>query len=189
MAKPSIFTDREAAFLRELVRQKVDFLIVGLSAATLQGAPAVTQDIDLWFRDLGQPGLRKALEKVGGAFVPATAYTPPRLAGDAVALFDIVIHMHGLRSFAEEAAEALLVSLGGVRIKVLPLKRIIASKEALNRPKDQRVLAVLRDAALLARSQRPKRRRRPVKRRRSTRRKRQSGSWPGKARSVTSHKS
>jgi hypothetical protein len=150
VAKPSIFTDREAAFLRALVRQKVDFMIVGLSAATLQGAPAVTQDIDLWFRDLSQPGLRKALDNVGGIFVPATAHTPPQLAGDAVALFDIVTHMHGLRSFEEEAKEAPSVTLGGVKVKVLPLARIIASKKALNRPKDRRVLPVLKDAIATA---------------------------------------
>jgi predicted nucleotidyltransferase len=154
VAKPSIFTEREAAFLRALVRQKVDFIIVGLSAATLQGAPAVTQDIDLWFRDLGQPGLRKALDKVGGIYVPATTHTPPRLAGDAVALFDIVTHMHGLEAFETEAARAVRVRLGGVTVNVLPLERIIASKEALNRPKDRRSLDALRNAVLAARSRR-----------------------------------
>jgi hypothetical protein len=144
----SIVTERELAFLRELNRQKVDFLIVGMSAATLQGAPAVTQDIDLWFRDLSQPGLRKALQKVGGVLVPPTAYTPPRLAGDAVALFDIVTHMHGLGTFAEEAAQTIPIRLGRVTVRVLPLERILASKRALNRPKDRRTLAVLEDAAL-----------------------------------------
>ena len=34
MAKPAIFTERELAFLRELKRQKVEFLIVGLFAST-----------------------------------------------------------------------------------------------------------------------------------------------------------
>ena len=46
MADSLIFGDREAEFLKELVRQKVEFMIVGLSAAALQGAPVVTQDID-----------------------------------------------------------------------------------------------------------------------------------------------
>jgi len=127
VAEKSIFAERELAFLRELRRQKVDFLIVGMSAATLQGTPAVTLDVDLWFRDLNQPGLRRALQKVGGIFVQATAHTPPRFSGEAVALFDIVTHMHGLRSFAEEAAGAIAIPLGGFTVKVLPLARIIAS--------------------------------------------------------------
>ena len=38
MAAPSIFTETELAFLRELVRQCVAFMVVGLSAAALQGA-------------------------------------------------------------------------------------------------------------------------------------------------------
>ena len=47
MRKPSIFTENEIRFLRELVKNRVPFMIVGLSAAALQGAPVVTQDVDL----------------------------------------------------------------------------------------------------------------------------------------------
>ena len=65
MQKNLIFGDKEATFLRELIRQKVDFMIVGLSAAALQGAPVVTQDVDLWFKDLTDPGIKQALKKVG----------------------------------------------------------------------------------------------------------------------------
>ena len=49
MRKPSIFTENEIRFLRELVKNHVPFMIVGLSAAALQGAPVVTQDVDLSF--------------------------------------------------------------------------------------------------------------------------------------------
>lgn len=68
MRKDLIFSDQEAEFLRELVRQNVDFMIVGLSAAALQGAPVVTQDVDLWFNNLEDPGIRKALHKVHGSY-------------------------------------------------------------------------------------------------------------------------
>ena len=156
MAEPSIFTAREQAFLRELVRSRVDFMIVGLAAAALQGAPAVTQDIDLWFRDLGDPGLKAALKKVGGAYVPPTGSTPPLLAGRGVALFDIVMHMHGLGEFDEEIENAVEVRIGRVRVKVLPLERIIASKRATNRPKDKLTLPVLEDAAATLRARRSK---------------------------------
>lgn len=76
MAAPSIFTEMEQGFLRELVRQRVEFMVVGLSAAALQGAPAVTQDIDLWFKDLADPKLRKALNRVVGVYMAPTASTP-----------------------------------------------------------------------------------------------------------------
>lgn len=141
-----IFGKTEAQFLRELVKLKVDFMIVGLSAAALQGAPVVTQDIDLWFKNLGDPRIRKALEKVHGIYVPPTASTPPMFAGDAVSLFDIVTHMHGLQSFAREVKHTIEVPLGRVKVKVLSLEHIIKSKKATGRRKDKLVLPVLSDA-------------------------------------------
>jgi len=143
---PGIFTADEAAFLRELAQGGVRFMVVGLSAATLQGAPAVTQDVDLWFRDLSDPRIAKALRAVGGSYVPPIGANPPLFAGEAVELFDIVVAMHGLRSFDEEYAGALPVRLGETEIMVLPLDRILASKKALDRPKDRLVIPVLEDA-------------------------------------------
>lgn len=146
MPEPPIFTESEQSFLRELTRLKVDFMIVGLAAAALQGAPAVTQDIDLWFKDLGDPRIRAALERVGGLYVPPTASTPPLFAGKNVALFDIVLRMDGLGSFDREARDSALIRLGRTKVRVLPLARIIASKEAANRAKDRLILPVLKDA-------------------------------------------
>lgn len=154
MAERSIFTDREAGFLRALVDNDVDFMIVGLSAATLQGAPAVTQDIDLWIRSLDDAGFRRAVKQVGAAYVPQTGLNPPILAGSNVGLFDLVLHMSGLGSFDEEQAHAIRIDVGGVIVPVLSLERIIVSKEAANREKDRMVLPVLRDAALTLREQR-----------------------------------
>jgi hypothetical protein len=144
--QPLIFTESEQAFLRELARLRVDFMIVGLAAAALQGAPAVTQDIDLWFKDLGDPRIRKALERIGGIYVPPTAATPPLFAGKTVALFDIVLRMDGLRSFDQEVRNTTLVRIGRTKVRVLSLARIIASKKAANRAKDRLILPVLEDA-------------------------------------------
>jgi hypothetical protein len=151
------FTDREIAFLAQLVGNGVEFMIVGLSAALLQGAPAVTQDIDLWFKDLRDPGIQKALVTVGGGYVPSIGLNPPRFSGKDVELFDLVLHMHGLGSFDEEARHAIDVSLGVVTVKVLDIERIIVSKAAANREKDRIVLPVLRDAAVTIREERRRR--------------------------------
>ena len=163
MAGELIFTEKEAAFLRALVGNGVAFMVVGLASATLQGAPAVTQDVDLWFRDLSDPGVRKALEKVGAAYVPPIGTNPPMFAGKGVALFDIVLHMHGLRSFDAEFRHAIEVDLGGVKIKLLPLARIIASKKAAGRPKDKLTLPVL-ESALAAIRERSRKRGKPGRR-------------------------
>jgi hypothetical protein len=151
---PLLFSDREAALLRALVEEEVAFLIVGLSAAALQGAPAVTQDIDLWIADLSDPRFRRALRKAGVAYVAPTASTPPLLAGAGAELFDLVVHMHGLESFEREARRAVTVRLGDVDVPVLPLDRIIASKKATDRPKDRAILPALEDALRVVRSRR-----------------------------------
>ena len=78
-------------------------------------------------------------------------------SGPAVSLFDIVMTMHGLRSFEKEAAGAITMSVDGLDIRVLPLERIIASKKATNRPKDRAILPVLEDAARTVRARRRKR--------------------------------
>ncbi|MGB2906423.1 MAG: hypothetical protein WBB73_04950 [Candidatus Aminicenantaceae bacterium] len=145
MDRSSIFTDKEVRFLRELVKNDVRFMIVGLAAAALQGAPVVTQDVDLWFEDLADPRIKKALKKVGGALVPQIGLNPPMFAGESVRLFDVVLTMHGLGSFAEEWQHTLEILLAGVSVKVLKLARIIRSKETIKRPKDLMVLPVLKD--------------------------------------------
>lgn len=146
MAEKGIFTGKEISFLKALHKQRVDFMIVGAAAAALQGAPIVTQDIDLWFRDLADPALRKAVSAVGGAIVPAIGLHPPTFAGGAVELFDIVLTMHGLGSFDEETKNSVLIDLGGLRVRILALDRIIKSKETVGRPKDILTLPVLKDA-------------------------------------------
>jgi len=141
-----IITNKEIVFLKELSRHKVEFMIVGAAAAALQGAPVVTQDVDLWFKDLSDPGIPKALRKSGGIFVPAFGRNPPTFAGDAVKLFDIFLTMHGLRCFSEEKKNSYEVKLGTLKVRVLNLDRIIKSKETVRRPKDLLILPVLRDA-------------------------------------------
>ncbi len=151
MAEKLIFSDKEVRFLSELVRNKVDFMIVGLSAAALQGAPVVTQDVDLWFKNLDDPGIRRALKKVGGSFIPSIAMHPPMFEGAAVDLFAIVVHMHGLDAFSREKRHCILVPLGRIKVAVLALKRIIKSKQATGRPKDKLALPVLSDALRILR--------------------------------------
>jgi len=151
---PPPFTNREETFLRALLDEGVEFLVVGLAAASLQGVPAVTQDIDLWFRDLNDPRLKKALKRVGAVYVAPTASSPPVFAGEGVALIDIVVHMHGLAAFRTEARRATRVRVGDLVLKVLPLDRIIASKKATGRPKDLAILETLEDALRVRKSRR-----------------------------------
>lgn len=148
MAAPEL-SDSEVLFLQELTERKVRFLVVGLFAAALQGAPVVTQDVDLWFEDLHDPNLRHALQKVGGSYVPPIEMNPPMFAGGGLNLFDIVLRMDGLKDFQTEFAGRLPLKIRGSEIPVLPLDRIIVSKRASNRPKDALYLKTLEDITKL----------------------------------------
>ena len=148
----SPFTKREIRFLRELVRLKVDFMIIGMSAAVLQGAPPGTVDIDLWFKDLSDVKLTAALKKTKTIYVPPVGDNPPMFAGDNVEIFDIVTHVHGLGEYAEVKKKAIKISLDGFKVRVLPLELIIKSKQASGRAKDKRSLPALIDTLKVIKS-------------------------------------
>ena len=134
-------------------------MVVGLSAATLQGAPVVTQDVDLWFEKLGDDTISRALREVGAAYVPPSINNPPMLAGAGAELFDIVIRMDGLGTFAEEVKNCVEISIGRQKLKVLALDRILASKLAANRPKDKLTIPVLQHALAVAEAQKRRKKR------------------------------
>ncbi len=137
----------ELEFLHGLVRTNTRFLVVGVGAAVLQGADAVTQDLGLWFRSLGDPGIAEAARAAGGVFAARTL--PPMIAGADLDRLDVVTHCDGLRDFDSEYAKAVDVSVADFSIKILPLERIIVSKKAAGRAKDKAVIESLR-AALVA---------------------------------------
>ncbi len=88
---------------------------------------------------------------MGGVYLAPTASTPPMLAGRSVALFDVVVTMDGLEDFDEEFAMSLEVAIGGAKVRVLSLERIIVSKKAANGDKDRLLLPVLEAAAAVHR--------------------------------------
>ena len=145
MAEVLPLSEPELRLLESLLRHKIRFLVVGLSAAALQGAPVVTEDVDLWFENLSDPKLMQALISVGAAYIPPFGYNPPMLGGKGSEPFDIALRMNGLDDFSIEWMHAVEIKVGRLKLKVLPLDRILASKQAANRPKDLRVIPVLQN--------------------------------------------
>ncbi|MBX3232851.1 MAG: hypothetical protein KIT84_42485 [Labilithrix sp.] len=137
----------ERAFLTALNDLGVRYLLVGMSAALLQGATLATEDINLWFEDIADERIGEAARRAGAAWV--TRMQPPRLAGAAGERFDVVTTMDGLPDFAAEYAGSIAFDLGGLAIRVLPLQRIIASKRAAGRAKDRAALVLLEATARL----------------------------------------
>ena len=58
---------------------------------------------------------------------------------------DFIYRISGLASFATEWKRAIPLEWAGVPVKVLPIERLIRSKEVADRPKDRIHVAVLRD--------------------------------------------
>ncbi len=143
-------TSAERALLVALRARGVRFLIVGLGAAVLQGAPVATQDLDLWFERVDDEGVRLAAADAGGFWISGFGAQPPGFGGDGLERIDVVLTAHGLDAFATEYARAREHIVDGVPLAVLPLERVIASKRSTNRPKDRAALPAL-EATLRAR--------------------------------------
>lgn len=142
MAAPGAesLSEGERAFLRALSDLGVPFLLVGMSAALLQGARGATEDLDLWFQDLDDPRIGEAARRAGGFWV---ARAQPPMLGGMSERFDVVVSMSGLPDFAKEYAIANDQLLDGVPLRLLPLERILASKRAADRPKDRAAVEAL----------------------------------------------
>jgi len=144
---------RDELFLAELLRAleeaKLEAIVVGMTAAVLQGAPVMTQDVDLLIRDT--PRNREKLEKmrtVLGAAKPAevSPLSKPLVIMGAALPVDILFErLSGGLAFAGLRARAVRIVLSGRTAVVACLADVIKSKEAAGRSKDQAALPILRD--------------------------------------------
>ena len=144
----SAFTEGERAIFDALNRRGVRFMLVGLSAAVLQGANTATRDIDVWFEDTSDARIGEAVREAHGIWVSGSfGMRPPQIGGEAAGdRLDVVTHMHGLGSFQEELANTTEVEVDGIVLRVLSLRRIITSKRAAGRKKDLAVIPALEEA-------------------------------------------
>jgi hypothetical protein len=117
-----------------------------MSAAVLQGVPATTLDTDIWV-DLPSRSYLRVLElcrRLGGKPLAQTAVA---LSDDS--LVNFLYHVDGVQSFAAESKRALHLRWLGTTVAVMPLSRIIKSKQVVQRPKDIAHLPLLRQTLRL----------------------------------------
>jgi hypothetical protein len=145
-------TPAERALFEALARRGVPFLIVGMGAAVIEGAPLATQDLDVWFERVDDQRIPLAAADAGGFWISGFGMQPPAFGGDGLGRVDVVLTAHGLDAFAVEYARSLDRVIDGVTLRVLPLERVIVSKRATNRPKDMAQLPAL-EATRLAKSE------------------------------------
>jgi len=143
-------TPAERRLFTALTHRGVRVLLIGLGAAVLEGAPVSTQDLDVWLERIDDPRVPLAAADAGGFWIPGFGLQPPAFGGEGLERLDVVLTAHGLESFDVEWTSSIEREIEGVRFRVLPLERVLASKRATNRPKDQAALPAL-EATLLAR--------------------------------------
>jgi hypothetical protein len=139
----------------ELNSREVHYMVVGMSSAIMQGVPATTQDIDLWFERYSDPGVTEAVRAVGGVF--AWRASPPIITGTKILdTVDVVSKCSGIGTFREEYQDVIVLEHipTGIRIPVLPVERVLASKKAAGRPKDHLAVRVIEDSLHVIRKKR-----------------------------------
>ena len=143
-------TEAELAFLRALDQAGIRYMIIGMAAALLQGADAATEDVDLWLERTDAVILRRIAKELGGFYTDRTE--PPMLGQGGLDRIELVTFRHGLGSFDEEMYHARTYRIADLEVPVLSLERIMASKRAAGRPKDQANLLQLENALRALRS-------------------------------------
>ncbi|PYR66380.1 MAG: hypothetical protein DMF87_18680 [Acidobacteria bacterium] len=134
-----------------LNHHQVRFIILGMGAALLEGAPVATQDLDVWFEHVDDERIRQAATDAGGFWISGFGMQPPAFGGDGLDRIDIVLTAHGLNSFDREYEGTISHTVDGVSLRILPLERIIATKRATGRAKDLAQIPAL-EATVAARA-------------------------------------
>lgn len=131
-----------------LKRHGLEAILIGNSAAALQGAPVTTIDLDFLFRKT-PTNLRK-LKSIASELnaVILRPYYPVsglfRIARDSDGLqLDFMTLIDGVRSFEGLRKHAVPVQFGDASLPVASLADIIKSKRAAGRPQDLAVLPLL----------------------------------------------
>lgn len=146
-------------FLAELVRAlaaiKLEAVVVGTAAAVLQGAPLMTQDVDLLVRDTARNRRKIA------ALCQELALSPVALSdladgltlvGGRVPVDVLFGHLPGRLRFEQVKARCLRLPVGDATALVASLADVVRSKEAAGRPKDRAQLPTLRETLRVRKS-------------------------------------
>lgn len=110
-----VLTPAERARLQALNALGVPYLIVGMGAALIEGAPGTTQDLDLWFGRLDAEHLGEAARRAGGVYTAGFGVQPPALGGEGLDRIDVVLTASGLDSFDQELRGAHEYEIDGVK--------------------------------------------------------------------------
>ena len=147
--------------LEVLHRNEVAYILIGGLAAVYHGSPFPTEDADI------TPEMdRRNLERLAAALRELNARIrtdsepsglPFRCDAEALAAgktwnlstdagdLDVTFNPSGTSGYRDLRRDATQAQLYGVSVRIASLSDVIRSKQAANRPKDQRMLPTLRE--------------------------------------------
>lgn len=131
-----------AGLLETIEAEKIRFMLIGMSAAIVQGVMGTTLDVDVWI-DLPERQYMRVqnLARAAGCVVAASTVV---YTADGTPV-NFVYEVTGLRTFQHEFKHAVQLPFRGKRIPVLKLERILKSKQAIRRDKDLPHIIHIRD--------------------------------------------
>ena len=124
-------------------------MLVGMSAANLQGVLATTVDVDVW---ISLPSRRYMRIINLCRKLKATVRSPNKVYLSDETPVDFIYELGGLQSFEKEFARAKKLPFHGLKIPVMPLDRICKSKEIAARDKDKLHILLIRQVLKLKKS-------------------------------------
>jgi predicted nucleotidyltransferase len=104
-----------------------------MTAAVYQGVMLNTMDTGIWVDLPTRQYMRlwSLIRSQGGTAMSQTVYVL-----EDGKMINFLFEITGLNSFAAEFRDALTLKMEGLKVKVLPLARILKSKKAIMRDKD-----------------------------------------------------
>lgn len=144
--------------LTVLSRHQVDFVVVGMTGAILQGVPAHTLDLDILYlvAEENFPKLSAALDELQAEFRAdlVNRRLKPNIThlmgGGHILLrtkfgqLDVLGTIEEKTRYEDVEADVVEKDLGDFKVKVLSLRRVIEAKTRAGRPKDLAMLPVLK---------------------------------------------
>lgn len=145
------------AVLAALIRENVEFVVIGSMAMAAQGLPRATQDLDFFVSPEIEnlKGLKRALK---GLFDDPSVeeIDPHELAGDYPAMeyvpphgrysLDIVTRLGEAFSWEDIAADSDQVELGDLTVRIASPRMLYRMKKDTVRPQDRADAARIREA-------------------------------------------
>jgi hypothetical protein len=147
--------NRPLELLRVLAKHEVRFIIVGGTAAVLQGVPITTLDVDIVYdrAEDNLTGLLAALEDLDATFRTDSRRLRPgrshlesaghKLLQTRLGVLDLLATVEDHTGYADLVPHAEPLALEELRPLVLSLDRLIEIKRQLSRPKDRLMLLEL----------------------------------------------